>query len=189
MKKYFFEIEEEFIGYVPKLIEKFDGKRLIISLIQQSRELERSYEIEEYVIYDNSDVLSGIISLEDAIINIDDNIDILPSSYKKKKDTVDNEIFENEIYNDYDYVFFLLDQFLNYDLNNEIIAICDHPKPDKNNIVCSKFDVKIVQDYKIYGFLNDNENDLNQVYENLENNKLLDYNEFSFFQKLMRFLK
>lgn len=189
MKKYFFEIEEEFIRYIPKIIEKFDGKKLIISLIQQSRELERSYEIEEYVIYDNSDVLAGIISLEDAIINIDDNIDILPSSYKKKKDIVDNEIFENEIYNDYDYVFFLLDQFLNYNLNNEIIDISDYPKPDKKNVVCSKFNVKAVKDNKIYGFLNDNENDLNQLYENLVNNKLLDYNEFSFFQKLLGFLK
>lgn len=189
MKKYFFIIEEEFIEYIPKLIEKFDGRKLIVSLIQESRMLERSYEIEEYVIYDNSDVLAGIISLEDAIISVDDNIDILPSSYKKKKDTVDNGIFENEIFEDYDYVFFLLDQLLDYNLNNETIAICEYPEQDKYNIICSKFNFKIIQNYKIYGFLNDNKDDLNQLYENLDNNKLLDYNQFSFFEKLKGLLK
>lgn len=189
MKKYYFLIQDDVIFYLPKLIEKFDGNKLILSLIQENRQLEKLYEIEEYVIYDNSDVLSNIISLEDAIIGIDDSTDILPSSYKKKKDSVSKELFENEIYKDYDYVFFLLDQNLNYELNNEIIAVCPKPENGYKNIVCSKFDAKIVRDNKIYGFLNDNEKDLNHLYENLENNKLLDYNKFTFFQKLKELLK
>lgn len=188
MKKYFFEIEEEFIGNIPRLIEKFNGKKLIISLIQESRELESLYDIDEYIIYDNSDVLTGIISLEDAIINVEDNLDLLPSSYKKKVDFINHEIFENEIFKDYDYVFFLLDDIINHDLNNETIPICDSPKANKNNIICSKFEVKLVQHNKIYGFLNDNENDLVQLHENLENDKILDYNDFSFFQKIKGFL-
>lgn len=184
MKRYYLKIEKESIKYLPRLFDKFQGRKLILSLIQENRQLEYVYDIAEYIIYDNSDVLSGIIDLEDAIIDIDDDIDLLPSSYKSKVLDIDLESFVDGISNDYDYILIVLDDNLNYEKPNELIYVTNSPKNGENNIICSKTNIKLIKDNNIYGFLNDNEDDINNLYSNLESDKFMNYNDFSFFERL-----
>lgn len=88
---------------------KYSAKTLIVSLIQENRDLEDALGIADSIIYDNQDYLSEIIDLEDVVINVNENLDLIPSSYKIKKNKLDFDNFSRKIeeleYQNFIYIF------------------------------------------------------------------------------------
>lgn len=113
-------MEKIYINYsgnldeIAKIISAVEGKNLIFSLIQENRKLEEYYGIIDDVIYDNQDYLTEIMTIEDIAIEINDNLDIIPSSYKIKKNSIDFNNVLKDIENlDYNNIFFIFDEKLN----------------------------------------------------------------------------
>lgn len=165
-----------------KLIRKFEGKSLIISFIQENRELEKELGILNEIIYDNSDYLSGTISLEYGIIEVDENLEILPSSYKQKKDEMDFSVIKEEISTfEYDNVFILIDDKLKILNLDETIIITEKDSSDKiiSTNTSNKSD-------KIIGYLIDSE--LDNLKKNLLEGSLI-VKKKGLLQKIKRLLK
>lgn len=112
MKKYFININQyEFlIDKFPEILKKFSGKTLILSFIQEDRSLEKKLKISDEIIYDNSDYINGTVGFAKAIMDIDGNIEILPSSYKMKQTSFDfNKILEELDEDEYEILVVLFD--------------------------------------------------------------------------------
>ena len=61
-----------------------DYKVLIINF-GNNRNLEIKFGIEDYIIYDNLDYFSGNCDFNQGIIELNDNLYIMPSAYKNNK--------------------------------------------------------------------------------------------------------
>lgn len=156
MKKYYIDINQyEFlIDKFPEILNKFSGKTLILSLIQEDRSLEKKLKISDEIIFDNSDYINSTVGFAKAVMEIDDEIEILPSSYKMKETSVDFNRFIEELENEeYENIIVLFDNKL--DIQNK-------PELSKKDELMEIFE-------GIYIF-EDGEN----IDENLENNKDID---------------
>ncbi|MFM1524958.1 MULTISPECIES: hypothetical protein [Helcococcus] len=156
MKKYYIDINQyEFlIDKFPEILNKFSGKTLILSLIQEDRSLEKKLKISDEIIFDNSDYINSTVGFAKAVMEIDDEIEILPSSYKMKETSVDFNRFIEELENEeYENIIVLFDNKL--DIQNK-------PELSKKDELMEIFE-------GIYIF-EDEEN----IDENLENNKDID---------------
>ncbi len=71
-----------------------DGKVLIINM-DNNRDLEIEFEIEDFIIYDNLDYFKGICDLEQSIQEVDENIFLMPSAFKTDKYVMDNKDFKS----------------------------------------------------------------------------------------------
>lgn len=112
MKKYYININQYkfLIDKFPEILKKFSGKTLILSLIQEDRSLEKKLKISDEIIYDNSDYINGTVGFTKAIMEIDENLEILPSSYKMKKTSVDfNKILDEIDGEEYENLIVLFD--------------------------------------------------------------------------------
>lgn len=112
MKKYYININQYkfLIDKFPEILKKFSGKTLILSLIQEDRSLEKKLKISDEIIYDNSDYINGTVGFTKAIMEIDENIEILPSSYKMKETSVDfNKILDEIDGEEYENLIVLFD--------------------------------------------------------------------------------
>lgn len=104
------------IEMIPDYINNYKGKILIFSLIQENRNLENLFDIQDDIIYDNQDYFNNIIELENLIYEIDDKIHIVPSSYKMKISNYDFSKIINDISKlDYEYVIFLYDEKIKFE--------------------------------------------------------------------------
>lgn len=178
MKKFYFNVDTINLSYVSNLISNFEGKKLIISLVQENRNLESHLDVIDDIIYDNSDYLSGTLTLEEAIIEVKEDIDLLPSSYKQKVDKVDFNDFDLEFLNNYNYIFYILDGKLIYENIKEYqvtISNRDLNNEDLNYVFIGDFSKSLVKKYKVYGFINDNKENLNITVNNLVNNEFIEY--------------
>lgn len=111
-----------------------DKKVLIINM-EENRELEIFYDIEDFIIYDYLDFFSGNCELDQVIQEIDDNIDLIPSAFKLDKYRLNKKDYK-KIYNlkEYDYL------IINGDISilenfEEIDCIMDYlPEEELENI-------------------------------------------------------
>ena len=111
---FYYEMINKNYDRLISLIEDCNEKKLIVSLLQETRELEKRLGVENEIIFDNSDVMMETIDFEDAIIEINENTDILPSSYRKKCDEYDfNEIKAN-FNGEYEHIFVIFDDKISY---------------------------------------------------------------------------
>ncbi|WP_100065086.1 hypothetical protein [Miniphocaeibacter massiliensis] len=70
-----------------------DAKVLVVNM-DDNRDLEILFEVENYIIYDNLDYFSQICNLEQGKTEVNDNLDILPSAFKKDKYTLKDEDYK-----------------------------------------------------------------------------------------------
>lgn len=61
-------------------------KKLVINVLQETRELEGLFDIQDYIIYNSYDYFSGMVEFEKASIEVDDDFLWLASSHKLKED-------------------------------------------------------------------------------------------------------
>ena len=156
MKKYYIDINQyEFlIEKFPEILNKFSGKTLILSLIQEDRSLEKKLNISDEIIFDNSDYINSTVGFAKAVMEIDDEIEILPSSYKMKQTSVDFSRFIEELENEeYENIIVLFDDKL---------EIQNKPELSKKDELMEIFE-------GIYIFENEE-----NIYVNIENNKDID---------------
>lgn len=175
---------------IKKLVEIFEGKNLIFSLIQNSRELEVDFDVSDIIIYDNSDIMVNTISIEDSIIEINENIDIIPSSYRQKTSEYDfNNISKDLILENYDNIFFIFDENINYTNFPELIYIIDEDSKlttEKRYILTKILNVDSSK-YKVYGYLVNEKFD--ELKNNLVKNKFLLSNKKSILEKIKGIFK
>lgn len=114
--KYILSLEKESdnIKLLPEVFKKFEGRSLLISFIQESRKLEEVFDVEDFIIYDASDFLLGIADFDKVVTEIDDYMDIVPSTYKKKIEEIDIEAFDFEDLSKYNNIFIILDRQTKY---------------------------------------------------------------------------
>lgn len=189
---YVIRVNDKFKKYLPNLINNMEGKNLILSLIQENRDLEMYFDIIDEIIYDNSDYLNNIVDLEQVSIEIDDNIDIVPSSYKMKVKEYDFNSILNDIESvDYDNILILIDDKLDISNlpNEEIIYSSDLDNIIENEKLIITDNNRVYDNNKIYGYLNDNESDLKILIDNLQNNTLLNPQKKSFIQRIKGIFK
>lgn len=102
---------------------KYSAKTLIVSLIQENRDLENALGVADSIIYDNQDYLSGIIDLEEVIINVNENLDLIPSSYKIKKNELDFNDFSRKIEElEYDNFIYIFSDHADFKLDNKPVS-------------------------------------------------------------------
>lgn len=120
MQNKYIEIDnDKDIEIFVKDIKETQEKTLIISLIQENRKLEEFFEVLDYVIYDNQDYISEIIDLDGALLQVNDYIDLLPSSYKIKTESVDLDQIASDIEKlEYQNVFYIIDSRSTYNIIN-----------------------------------------------------------------------
>ena len=189
---YVIRVNDKFKKYLPNLMNNMEGKNLILSLIQENRDLEMYFDIIDEIIYDNSDYLNNIVDLEQVSIEIDDNIDIVPSSYKMKVKEYDFNSILNDIESvDYDNILILIDDKLDISNlpNEEIIYSSDLDNIIENKKLIITDNNRVYDNNKIYGYLNDNESDLKILIDNLQNNTLLNPQKKSFIQRIKGIFK
>lgn len=107
--------------------KKLEGRNLIIDTVVGQRKLPIKYHIEDQIVYDFYDYLKGDINLYKAIIEINDNLDFVPSSYIEGKDNFDQEILDNlsKEFEEYDYVLLNSNDYFNefkFDNTDNIIV-------------------------------------------------------------------
>lgn len=120
MKKIYFNLNDN-IEEIIKQINSTTGNNLVLSFIQENRKLEEIYGLLNEVIYDNQDYMTGIMSFRDISIEVNDNLDIIPSSYKIKKNTMDfNQVLKDIDELNYDNVFIIFDDKLEIENKPEI---------------------------------------------------------------------
>lgn len=120
MKKIYFNLNDN-IEEIIKQINSITGNNLVLSFIQENRKLEEIYGLSNEVIYDNQDYMTGIMSFGDISIEVNDNLDIIPSSYKIKKNTMDfNQVLKDIDKLNYDNVFIIFDDKLEIENKPEI---------------------------------------------------------------------
>ncbi|HHX71255.1 MAG: hypothetical protein WAO56_09900 [Miniphocaeibacter sp.] len=96
MKKIYISSEDKtrkylYISSLSSFLSK-DKKVLIINM-EGNRDLEIYFGIEDYIIYDYLDYFSGICDLDQSILELNDNLMIMPSAYKRDKYIMENEDF------------------------------------------------------------------------------------------------
>lgn len=69
-------------------------KIIIVNLNHENRGLETAMKVEDFVIFDILDYMSGEVDIEKSILKIDENIDILPSAYDEEKYKCEKEDYE-----------------------------------------------------------------------------------------------
>lgn len=177
---------DKFYNNFTKFLRLINEEILVLSFIQESRKLEDVLDVSDLIIYDNSDFLNNTIDLEDSFIEVDENIELLPSSYKMKVNNLDYKIIEDKLikeeYNRFKYVFILFDNKLDIFNEPDYIYIFDKLDGKKETlykdlgiISLDKSDVNI--DSKIIGFLTDENDDLEILLDNLINNNFIEVKE------------
>lgn len=96
MRKIYISSEDKtrkylYISSLSSFLSK-DKKVLIINM-EGNRDLEIYFEIEDYIIYDYLDYFSGICDLDQSTLELNDNLMIMPSAYKRDKYIMENEDF------------------------------------------------------------------------------------------------
>lgn len=135
MNRFYLDTKKIKLENITDLLNQLTSSTLIVSLIQENRKLEDKLGIADYVIYDNQDYISRVLTLEDAVIEVDDNIDILASSYKIKVNDFDFNILSNDLnVLEYDNVIVLFDDKLNVENKPQYSVLSDikEAKLDKN---------------------------------------------------------
>lgn len=179
MRRIYFDTNKksEFIKRFPEILKSVSGKSLIISLIQENRELEDALDVLDMIIYDNSDYISNMIDFDKAILELDDENYLLPSSYKMKNTDFDFELLnkdkesflDEEIKN----IFILFDYNLKIDNKPDTIKIVDENSEEANNVIIIGKNYSIDKFSNIRGFLNDDEDDFNELIENIINDNYI----------------
>ncbi|MGY3756657.1 hypothetical protein ACWOAQ_08490 [Helcococcus kunzii] len=169
--------KSEFIKRFPEILKSVSGKSLIISLIQENRELEDALDVLDMIIYDNSDYISNIIDFDKAILELDDENYLLPSSYKMKNTDFDFELLNKDIESFLDEeiknIFILFDDNLKIDNKPDTIKIVDENSEEANNVIIIGKNHNIDKFSNIRGFLNDDEDDFNELIENIINDNYI----------------
>lgn len=108
MKKIYISSEDKtrkylYISSLSSFLSK-DNKVLIINM-ENNRDLEIYFKIEDYIIYDYLDYFSGICDLDQGTLDLNDNLMIMPSAYRSDKYIMTDEDF-NKIDNilEFDYI-------------------------------------------------------------------------------------
>ncbi|QUY64599.1 hypothetical protein GUI37_03400 [Helcococcus kunzii] len=179
MRRIYFDTNKksEFIKRFPEILKSVSGKSLIISLIQENRELEDVLDVLDMIIYDNSDYISNIIDFDKAILELDDENYLLPSSYKMKNTDFDFELLNKDIESFLDEeiknIFILFDDNLKIDNKPDTIKIVDENSEEANNVIIIGKNHNIDKFSNIRGFLNDDEDDFNELIENIINDNYI----------------
>ncbi|EHR34690.1 hypothetical protein [Helcococcus kunzii] len=179
MRRIYFDTNKksEFIKRFPEILKSVSGKSLIISLIQENRELEDALDVLDMIIYDNSDYISNIIDFDKAILELDDENYLLPSSYKMKNTDFDFELLNKDIESFLDEeiknIFILFDDNLKIDNKPDTIKIVDENSEEANNVIIIGKNHNIDKFSNIRGFLNDDEDDFNELIENIINDNYI----------------
>lgn len=92
-----------------------DKKVLIINM-ENSRDLEIKFGLEDFIIYDHLDYFKGVCDIEQSLQEINENLFLMPSAFKRDKYEMVKEDFENiDKIDGFDYI------ILNSEnINNEI---------------------------------------------------------------------
>lgn len=179
MRRIYFDTNKksEFIKRFPEILKSVSGKSLIISLIQENRELEDALDVLDMIIYDNSDYISNIIDFDKAVLELDDENYLLPSSYKMKNTDFDFELLNKDIESFLDEeiknIFILFDNNLKIDNKPDTIKIVDENSEESNNVIIIGKNHNIDKFSNIRGFLNDDKDDFNELIENIINDNYI----------------
>ena len=66
-----------------EMIKASSDKTLVINLIQEDREMEKLFDIQDLIIYNSYDYFSGLVNFDKAYIEVTDGLSWLASTYKK----------------------------------------------------------------------------------------------------------
>lgn len=91
-----------------------DKKMLIIDLNHENRELEIAMQVEDFVVFDVLDYLSGMTDFNQSVLEVNDNIDIMPSAYREDKYIAENKDYDklNKEISDREYDYILIESNL-----------------------------------------------------------------------------
>lgn len=187
--KIYLDLKINELQQIKNLIDLFDGRKIIVSLIQNSRKLESILDVSDFIIYDNSDIMVKIISSEDAVIEVDENLDLIPSSYKKKTDKFDYNILSIDFIDDYDFAFILFDENIEYINKPKTIIVKEDASniSEKNQYILLKKEKINYEKYNIVGYLQTQH--LQELKDNIQNNKKIEKVNKSFFEKIKGIFK
>lgn len=143
-----------------------DSKVLIINM-ENSRNLEIEFELEDFIIYDNLDYFKGVCDLDQSLQEINENLFLMPSAFKTDKYEMKKDDFQNidkiesfdyiilngeEINEDIDNMDIILD-YIDENLNREYFYINNRNTQGKVN--SKKFNgllernIKVIADFKL----------------------------------------
>lgn len=116
-------------------LSKANKKVVIVEFSERNKSISEYLELDEQIIYDLKDALDGVCSIDQAIVNIADKVDILPTPrLKEKLNEIEISYFNkmiSELERYYDYVILEVSKLINaYYINlrniNSVIILNDN---------------------------------------------------------------